>query len=107
MDVFVGPIHFGNVNQAFNAFFDFNEAAVVGQVGHATSQFGTFWITLSDSYPWIFAQLFQAEGNTGTLAVDRLLENLQEGMEVKGIVKNLTDYGEFVDLGGVDPSLCR
>ncbi|MCZ9479185.1 30S ribosomal protein S1 [Klebsiella pneumoniae] len=33
---------------------------------------------------------------------DQLLENQQEGMEVKGIVKNLTDYGAFVDLGGVD-----
>lgn len=33
---------------------------------------------------------------------DQLLETLEEGMEVKGIVKNLTDYGAFVDLGGVD-----
>ncbi|CAA0108236.1 30S ribosomal protein S1 [BD1-7 clade bacterium] len=33
---------------------------------------------------------------------DELLANLQEGMAVKGIVKNLTDYGAFVDLGGVD-----
>ncbi|WP_115718743.1 30S ribosomal protein S1 [Gallaecimonas mangrovi] len=33
---------------------------------------------------------------------EQLLQNLQEGMEVKGIVKNLTDYGAFVDLGGVD-----
>jgi len=33
---------------------------------------------------------------------DALLETLQEGMAVKGIVKNLTDYGAFVDLGGVD-----
>ncbi len=33
---------------------------------------------------------------------DQLLENLVEGQEVKGIVKNLTDYGAFVDLGGVD-----
>ncbi len=33
---------------------------------------------------------------------DQLLENLAEGMEVKGIVKNLTDYGAFIDLGGVD-----
>ncbi|PIQ43036.1 MAG: 30S ribosomal protein S1 [Gammaproteobacteria bacterium CG11_big_fil_rev_8_21_14_0_20_46_22] len=31
-----------------------------------------------------------------------LLENLQDGQVVKGIVKNLTDYGVFVDLGGVD-----
>ncbi|PCJ44895.1 MAG: 30S ribosomal protein S1 [Moraxellaceae bacterium] len=33
---------------------------------------------------------------------EQLLSNLQEGMEVKGIVKNLTDYGAFVDLGGID-----
>lgn len=33
---------------------------------------------------------------------DALLEKLQEGMSIKGIVKNLTDYGAFVDLGGVD-----
>ncbi|MAD17609.1 MAG: 30S ribosomal protein S1 [Alteromonadaceae bacterium] len=33
---------------------------------------------------------------------DQLLANLEEGHEVKGIVKNLTDYGAFVDLGGVD-----
>ena len=33
---------------------------------------------------------------------EALLESLQEGMSVKGIVKNLTDYGAFVDLGGVD-----
>jgi small subunit ribosomal protein S1 len=33
---------------------------------------------------------------------DELLENLQEGQTVKGIIKNLTDYGAFVDLGGVD-----
>jgi len=31
-----------------------------------------------------------------------LLENLEEGQIVKGVVKNLTDYGAFVDLGGVD-----
>lgn len=33
---------------------------------------------------------------------EALLASLQEGMVVKGIVKNLTDYGAFVDLGGID-----
>ncbi|MCU7799213.1 MAG: 30S ribosomal protein S1 [gamma proteobacterium symbiont of Lucinoma myriamae] len=33
---------------------------------------------------------------------EQLLENLEEGQTVKGIVKNLTDYGAFIDLGGVD-----
>ncbi len=38
--------------------------------------------------------------NTGER--DALLNSLQEGMSVKGVVKNLTDYGAFVDLGGID-----
>ena len=33
---------------------------------------------------------------------ESLLESLQDGSVVKGIVKNLTDYGAFLDLGGVD-----
>ena len=33
---------------------------------------------------------------------EALLASLQEGQEVKGVVKNLTDYGAFVDLGGID-----
>ena len=33
---------------------------------------------------------------------EALLESLQEGIEIKGIVKNLPDYGAFVDLGGID-----
>lgn len=33
---------------------------------------------------------------------DELLAKLEEGMEVQGVVKNLTDYGAFVDLGGID-----
>jgi small subunit ribosomal protein S1 len=33
---------------------------------------------------------------------EALLANLQEGSVIKGIVKNITDYGAFVDLGGID-----
>jgi small subunit ribosomal protein S1 len=33
---------------------------------------------------------------------ETLLESMQEGMSLRGVVKNLTDYGAFVDLGGVD-----
>ena len=33
---------------------------------------------------------------------DELLSNMEEGKTLKGVVKNLTDYGAFVDLGGVD-----
>ncbi len=33
---------------------------------------------------------------------EELLKNLQEGQTVKGVVKNLTEYGAFLDLGGID-----
>ena len=33
---------------------------------------------------------------------EQLLENLQEGVVLQGVVKNLVDYGAFVDLGGID-----
>ncbi len=33
---------------------------------------------------------------------DELLKTLEEGQQMKGVVKNLTDYGAFVDLGGID-----
>lgn len=43
--------------------------------------------------------VLEAETNVERAAV---LENINEGDEVKGVVKNLTDYGAFIDLGGVD-----
>jgi len=33
---------------------------------------------------------------------DQLLANMEEGQVIKGIVKNITDYGAFIDLGGID-----
>ena len=44
------------------------------------------------------------EGKEAETSAEReaLLETLQEGAVIKGIVKNLTDYGAFVDLGGID-----
>jgi len=43
----------------------------------------------------VVEQEYSAERNA-------LLDNLQEGSVIKGTVKNLTDYGAFVDLGGID-----
>ena len=41
------------------------------------------------------------EKNMGEERV-KLLETLKEGLIIKGIVKNITDYGAFIDLGGID-----
>jgi len=35
-------------------------------------------------------------------AREELISNIKEGSQIKGIVKNLTDYGAFIDLGGMD-----
>lgn len=43
--------------------------------------------------------VLEAETNVERAA---MLDNINEGNEVKGVVKNLTDYGAFIDLGGVD-----
>jgi small subunit ribosomal protein S1 len=43
--------------------------------------------------------VLEAETNVERAAV---LENIKEGDEIRGVVKNLTDYGAFIDLGGVD-----
>ncbi len=40
------------------------------------------------------------EENSGEL--EALIEKLDEGVVLKGVVKNLTDYGAFIDLGGID-----
>ena len=41
------------------------------------------------------------EKNNSAVKIE-LLKNLDEGQIVKGVVKNITDYGAFVDLGGID-----
>lgn len=38
----------------------------------------------------------------GSAERETLLQNLHEGQRVRGVVKNLTDYGAFIDLGGID-----
>src|SRR5574344_1862717 len=90
VNVLVGPIHFRHVYQTFNALFDFNEAAIVSQVGHATGQASAFWVTLSDSDPRIFTQLLQAQRHTSTLAVE--LQNLNSDF-----VANVDDFGRMLD----------
>jgi hypothetical protein len=90
VDVFVGPVHFGNVHQAFDAFFQLSEAAVVGQVGHARHDAGVLWVTRLDSDPWIFAQLLEAQGNTVALAI--VLQNLDIDL-----VANVDDFRWVLD----------
>ena len=37
-----------------------------------------------------------------TLKREKIFATIQEGSQISGVIKNLTDYGAFVDLGGID-----
>ena len=70
VDVFVGPVHFGDVYQAFHAVFYFDEGAVVGDVGDFAAGLAVDRVTLGDVAPRVGAELFQAEGDAGAFAVE-------------------------------------
>src|SRR6185312_6708614 len=69
IDVLVGPVHLGDVHQAFHARLDLDEAAVVGDVGHLAEQARTDRVAPRDVDPRVIAQLLQAERNAVALAV--------------------------------------
>ena len=70
MDVLLGPGHFRDVHQAFNAGFQLNECAVVGDVGDAAGVFGTGGIFGFDAIPRIGLQLLHAEADALGVRVD-------------------------------------
>ncbi len=90
VDVLVGPIHLGDVHQAFHALFQFGEAAVVGEVGDLGGDTGAFRVTGFDGNPWVFAQLLQAQRYAVALAVE--LENLDVDL-----VANVDDLRRMLD----------
>ncbi len=74
VDVFVGPVHFGDMDQAFDALFQLHEATVIGEIGDLAEQAGACRVTAGDVEPRILAQLFEAQGNTVLFLV--VLEHL-------------------------------
>src|SRR5690606_5839642 len=70
VDVLVGPVHFGNVHQAFDARLDFHECAVVGQVGDLAEQAGARRVAAGDAHPRIFAELLHAQGDAVLFLVE-------------------------------------
>ena len=70
MNVFVGPIHFRDVNKTLDTFLDFGKTTVIGEVSHSSINSATFWVAIGNFYPWIFAQLFQTQRDPIALAVE-------------------------------------
>src|SRR5690606_26529987 len=70
VDVLVGPVHLGDVHQAFHARLDLDEAAVVGYVGDLAEQAGAVRVAAGDVVPRILAQLLEAQADAVALAVE-------------------------------------
>ena len=69
MYVLVSPVHFRNVNQTFDTLLDFNECAVVSQVGYLTEHACALRVTTCQTMPGIVAHLLDTQGNTVLLLV--------------------------------------
>ena len=70
MHVLLGPRHFGDVDQAFDAGLELDEGAVVGDVGDAALEAGADRILGLDALPRIVEQLLHAERDAVGLVVD-------------------------------------
>src|SRR5687768_1743038 len=68
--VLVGPVHLGPVHQAFDAFFDLDEAAVVGNVRDLAEQARAGRIAAADLLPRVVAELLDAQRHALALAIE-------------------------------------
>src|SRR3990167_3272820 len=73
-DVLVGPVHFRHVHQAFDAGFEFDERAVVGNVRDLAEQAGALGVGARNAHPGVVAHLLEAQGHAVLLGVE--LEDL-------------------------------
>jgi hypothetical protein len=111
VDVLVGPVHFGDVDQAFDAVLDLHERAVVGDVRDLAEHAGVRGITAGDVLPRIRAELLQAQRDTRTLAVELedadvdLVADLHHFRRVlDALPRHVGDVQQAVDATEVDES---
>ena len=98
MHVLLGPAHFGDVDQAFDAVFQLHEGAVVGDVGDLALDLGADRIALGHDFPRILVELLHAERDALRLGVDAddlHLDRLADMQHVGGMVDALPgDVGD-------------
>jgi hypothetical protein len=70
MDVLLGPGHFGDVDQAFDARLQLHECTVVGDVGDAAGELGSDRVLGFDAIPRIGFQLLHAKADALGFLVD-------------------------------------
>src|SRR5450432_732448 len=74
MHILVGPVHLGDVHQHLDAGFDFDERAVIGDVGDLAEEARALRVAPRDADPRVFAELLEAQRHAVLLGVE--LEDL-------------------------------
>ena len=109
MDVLLGPAHLGDVDQALDARLQFDEGAVVGDVGHAADELRADRILQLDPVPRIGAELLHAERDALRLGIeaddlhlDRLANLQRFGRVIDPLPGDVGDVQQSVDAAEVD-----
>ena len=109
VNVLAGPAHFGNVNQTFNAVFEFDERAVIGNVGNFAfvnvADFESFFNVL----PRIALELFHAEADAlvvfvefDNLNLNRLSDRQNFGRVVDALPGNVGNVQQTVNAAEIN-----
>src|SRR6185295_3393108 len=109
MDVLLGPAHLRDMDEPFDAVFEFDEGTVVGDVGDPALDLGAQRIFGSDAFPGILVELLHAERDALRLGVgadDLDLHGLPDRQDVGGMIDALPgdvgDMQEAVDSAEID-----
>ena len=109
MDVFLGPAHFGDVDQTFDARLQLHESAIIGDVGDPTVEFGADRIFQLDAFPRIGFQLFHAERDALSVGVEADHLNLNGLADLQGLARvidpapgDVGDVQQAVDAAQID-----
>ena len=70
VDIAIGPVHFGHVNQAFNALLEFGKATIVSQISDLRHGASALWVSARNRKPRIFTQLLEAKRDAVSFSVE-------------------------------------
>ena len=108
MHVFLGPAHLGDVYQTFDTGFEFNESAIIGDVGNATFELGTVRVFAFDAFPRIGLELLHTQRDTLRFSIEadhldfhRLADLQGLGRVVDALPCNVGDVQQAVDAAQV------
>src|SRR6185437_5724362 len=109
MHVFLGPAHFGGMDQAFDARLQLDECAIVGNVGDAAPEFGTRGVLVLDAFPRIGLELFHAERDAMRLRIETHHLHLDALADMQGLrrmvdapPRDVGDMQQTVDAAKID-----